>query len=468
VTRLSLCIIARNEEAELPDCLASVRGAVDQVVVVDTGSTDRTRELAQAAGALVLDRPWDDDFAAPRNLAARHATGDFILVMDADERLAAGAGRTLRALLRRPAFDLGMVRLHNAARREAPAAAVLSGAARTGGPILLPRVVRRTEDLEWRGAIHENVADWMLRGQRRRALLPVDLIHYGYLPDVLQARGKRERNQALLRRRIELEPDDVTPSGYLALELIEDGRYDEAREVMDRAWPLVERQPAWRCLARPAVARGILALRRTDAEGVLEAARVGEGRNGPHPDFDFLRGMALEIQALRAPAGGPARAELLEAAEAAYLSCARRLDEEGPFELVAAASPARARLQLGGVRYLRGRWPEALRACSEALQLEPASPDARIGAAEVLVELGRAAQALEILQPALGALADAWLVAASAAHRLGALEDARLFLGKARGLAAGGYQRIHRRLRQAALEAALAPPAAPPPPAPHQ
>jgi len=462
MTRLTLCLIARDEEAELPACLESVRGAVDEIVLVDTGSTDRTREVARAAGALVLERPWDDDFAAPRNLAARHATGDFILVLDADERLAPGAGKALRQLLRRPAFDLGMVRLHNARTRDAAPAQVLSGAARTGDPVLLPRVVRRTEDLEWRGAIHENVADWLLRGQRRRVLLPVDLLHYGYLPDVLQARRKRERNQTLLRRRIELEPDDMTPSGYLALELIEDGRFDEAREVLDRAWPLVDRQPAWRCLARPAVARGILALRRADAEGALEAARVGEGRNGPHPDFDYLRGMGLEIQAMRAPGAGPERARLLAEAEAAYASAARRLDEEGPFELLAAASPLRTRLQLAVVRYLRGQWPDALRACGEALKLEPGSAEARTAAAEVLVELGQATKALEILRPALGSGPDAWLVAASAAQRLGADGDARVFLGKALAQSGGGYQRIHRRLRQAALEATLGP-AAPQP-----
>ena len=313
MTRLSLCLIARDEEAELPACLESVRGAVDEVVLVDTGSTDRTCEVARAAGAVVLTRPWDDDFAAPRNLAARHATGDFILVLDADERLAPGAGAALRSLLRRPEFDLGLVRLHNAASRGAAPAEVLSGQARVGQPVVLPRVLRRTPDLEWRGAIHENVADWLLRGQRTRLVLPVDVLHYGYLPDVLQARNKRERNRTLLRRSIEREPGDVTAYGYLALELVQDGLFEEARAVVERAWPLVPSQPAWRCLARPAVARGILALRRADAEGALEAAQVGEARSGPHPDWDFLRGHG---------AGDPGRAD--RRGRAAGPPCSRR------------------------------------------------------------------------------------------------------------------------------------------------
>ena len=116
MARLSLCLIAKNEEALLPGCLESVRGHVDDIVLVDTGSTDRTMAIAREAGATVLERPWDDDFSAPRNLAARHARGEWILMLDADERLAPGAGRALERAVKRGGFDVGMVRLHNAAR----------------------------------------------------------------------------------------------------------------------------------------------------------------------------------------------------------------------------------------------------------------------------------------------------------------------------------------------------------------
>ena len=66
---LSLCVIARNEEAMLSGCLESVAGVVDEIVVVDTGSTDRTIEVALAHGARVLEKPWTDDFSAARNAA---------------------------------------------------------------------------------------------------------------------------------------------------------------------------------------------------------------------------------------------------------------------------------------------------------------------------------------------------------------------------------------------------------------
>jgi tetratricopeptide (TPR) repeat protein len=426
------------------------------VVVVDTGSADRTRELAREAGALVLERPWDDDFAAPRNLAARHATGDWLLVLDADERLAAGGGPGLRRLLARAAFDVGMVRLHNASTPTDAAAEVLSGAARRGPVILLPRLVRRTPDLAWTGAIHENVGEWLLRRGGTRAVVPVDLVHYGYVFDEPLAARKRERNVALLRRQIERQPDDTTPHGYLALELMDAGRNEEAGEVLEAAWARLDRQPPYRCFARVAVARAILALRRADGAGAVEAARVGEGRNGGHPDFDYLRGVALEIQAMRAGGASAEGARLLAEAEAAHLSALRRLRGEGPFDFLGAASEARALVQLGVVRYLRRSPAEALRAYGEALQVEPESAAARIGAAEVLVDLGDPAKALQVVEPALSAQPDGWLVAACAAERLGALQDARTFLDRARERLGTGFQHAHRTIRLHQLERALA------------
>ena len=113
--KLTLCVIARDEEAMLPDCLASVRGVVDEIVVVDTGSKDATPAIAANAGARVVERAWDDDFSAARNAGLEACSGDWVLVLDADERLAPGAGKALRRALRDPSFHCGLLPLHNAA-----------------------------------------------------------------------------------------------------------------------------------------------------------------------------------------------------------------------------------------------------------------------------------------------------------------------------------------------------------------
>ena len=78
-------MIVRDEEENLPHCLESVRGIFDEIVVVDTGSIDRTREIAREFGAQVFDFAWIDDFAAARNAALAHATGDYAFWLDADD-----------------------------------------------------------------------------------------------------------------------------------------------------------------------------------------------------------------------------------------------------------------------------------------------------------------------------------------------------------------------------------------------
>ncbi len=88
---LALSMIVKNGERDLPDCLASVRGVVDEIVVADTGSSDASIEIARAAGARVISIPWENDFAKARNLSLAEVTSDWLLLLDADERLDAGA-----------------------------------------------------------------------------------------------------------------------------------------------------------------------------------------------------------------------------------------------------------------------------------------------------------------------------------------------------------------------------------------
>jgi hypothetical protein len=97
--KVSLTMIVKNEEANLPHCLASVEGVFDEIVIVDTGSTDRTKEIAREFGAKVFDFVWIDNFAAARNEALSHATGDYIFWLDADDVVEPGQREKLVALL---------------------------------------------------------------------------------------------------------------------------------------------------------------------------------------------------------------------------------------------------------------------------------------------------------------------------------------------------------------------------------
>ena len=85
--KINLVMIVRNEERSLERCLKSAEHLVDDIIIADTGSADRTKEIARNAGALVLEYEWNDDFSAARNFALDHSDGDWNLVLDADETL---------------------------------------------------------------------------------------------------------------------------------------------------------------------------------------------------------------------------------------------------------------------------------------------------------------------------------------------------------------------------------------------
>lgn len=85
MTELSLCMIVKNEEERLARCLSSVQGAVDEIIILDTGSTDGTKDVALRFTQRVYDYAWDDDFSAARNASFAYATRPFILWLDADD-----------------------------------------------------------------------------------------------------------------------------------------------------------------------------------------------------------------------------------------------------------------------------------------------------------------------------------------------------------------------------------------------
>ena len=97
---LSLCMIARNEESHLSRCLAGIRKMVEEIIVVDTGSDDRTIDIARAFGARVFEMQWQNDFAGARNYSLAQASGDWILVLDADEVIAPKDAEQIRSVIK--------------------------------------------------------------------------------------------------------------------------------------------------------------------------------------------------------------------------------------------------------------------------------------------------------------------------------------------------------------------------------
>ena len=164
---VSLCVIAKDEARVLPDMFRSVSGVVDEIVFVDTGSIDNSVAIARAVGAKVVHYEWNDDFAAARNRALEASSGDWVLVLDCDERLAPGAGAVIRQAVDEEGFELGMLPLYNATRSDASPEEILSGVACDEAPTLLPRLLRRDPDLRWTGRVHESVSEWVTSHNKR-------------------------------------------------------------------------------------------------------------------------------------------------------------------------------------------------------------------------------------------------------------------------------------------------------------
>lgn len=199
---LSLCMIVKNEEHTLRDCLASVRDVADEIVIVDTGSTDGTVAIAKEFGATVGYFEWIGDFAAARNEALKLCTGEWILYLDADERLDPASAPLVRHMLSRLPDVVGaaictIVSPHRQVDD--------STETHRGG---YPRIFRNYgyPRVEFRGRVHEQITPAILECGGEVVSTDVIIRHIGYDIDREQMESKVKRNYELLIRHVQEEP----------------------------------------------------------------------------------------------------------------------------------------------------------------------------------------------------------------------------------------------------------------------
>jgi tetratricopeptide (TPR) repeat protein len=404
----------------------------------------------------VFDFPWCDDFAAARNEALRRARGGWVLILDADERLAPGSGARLRAAVHEAVFDCGMLRLHDAARVDASAEDVLSGRARQAEIQLVPRLLRRADGLSYVDPIHENVMPWLVRRGTKVAGVDVDVVHLGATKEVVDARGKLARNIRLLRVRLARDPADLGAYGYLAHDYMRQGAMDDALATAELGWTHALAAPTiTTSLHRLVTARAYLLIGRRRFAEARDTIRRARALEGDCPDYAFFDGYAAESEALDA-ADSPRRAELLVAARAGYRGCLAFGNRVFAQSFVTGARGAYGRTRLATVELLLGNYSVAVRIFEAATALSAGDRAARLGIAEATLRIGDAGAALKLLQPLLDHSPDAWIVGASAALTLGRADDARVFVECAEARTAVGFVAAHRRRTLADLRGALA------------
>ena len=238
---ISLCMIVKDEEEMLPDCLASCAAGVDEMIIVDTGSSDRTIEIAESFGATVLHFGWNGSFSDARNHGIDRATGTHILWMDADERLEAEDATLLRALAAQPYREAHWLVETNFTGQEEVG---------TAANHLALRLWRHRPPYRFSGAIHEQIRVSMpIDLPERFAISTLRIRHYGYLKSRIEERNKHERNLTLLLAELERTPHNAFTHFNLGTEYVAMDDIAKAHEHLEESYRLIQREQGWQEIA---------------------------------------------------------------------------------------------------------------------------------------------------------------------------------------------------------------------------
>lgn len=354
---VTAAIIARNEERCIARCLESLQGAVDDVIVVDTGSTDDTKAIASRYGARVFDFEWNDDFSAARNFGSAQVKTDWVIWVDADEwldpedidnpRIVAGLFSTLNAPM--------VVQV----------AQVNPLPHRTESAYDIPRMYPTSYGIRWRRRIHEQIMP--APGTEQWPPSPsvnIRLLHDGYDKDVIDRSSKLTRNIKLLRKAVEEDPDDISAWGFLGRDLFHHDEYHESikafieleKRVDESSWYYKQRLPEMRTFY-------IAALIATDQFDAAHAVALQGTKDTPEYPIHWFDLGKLELRLLEM--------RLAKARQAFYNADVTAKTWQGGTSLDPSIGQWRAKAGMGDVAKLSGNLVEATRIYQQAYREAP-------------------------------------------------------------------------------------------------
>lgn len=223
--RISCVMIVKNEEVFLEKCLLSIKDWVDEIIIVDTGSDDETVNIARRFTEKIYFHAWEGSFSKARNDAARHATGDWIFIIDGDEELIAGNGPKLREAIKTAgpadAFLITTVSIygggHKTARHNSE------------------RLFRNNGIIHYESIVHNRVVGCTCTKPTK-----IEIMHYGYNVDSKKANEKFIRTETLLKKQISESPDKPLPHHYLGTSYLAKGAFRECIVESEKAIELAE------------------------------------------------------------------------------------------------------------------------------------------------------------------------------------------------------------------------------------
>jgi tetratricopeptide (TPR) repeat protein len=318
--KLSACLIVRNEAETLPGCLAALRDHVAEMVVVDTGSSDETAELAERLGARVLRSTWRDDFSLARNAALAAATGDYCLMVDADEVVESDGWARLDAFLAPGTRRHGNVTIAS----DTPEGRQYSS---------IRRLCRNDGGFAYVGRIHEQ----LLGPPGHGGDTGLRVIHSGYTDAAMQRGDKTRRNLALLHLELAARPDDAYVRFQLGRTCARNKQPEVAVGHFEAALRTIAADAPYFCPLVVSLGYALKACGRAPAALLL--VESCKPRLGDSPDLWFLEGL-LAMQTGDAP-------RML----AAFETCVR-LGETTRYDTVEGVGTYRAHFNLGAFHEL--------------------------------------------------------------------------------------------------------------------
>ena len=218
-------MIVKNEEKNLPSCLKSVLDLVDEMIVVDTGSTDNTKQIAIDLGAKVYDYPWQNNFAQARNHGLQYVTKDWVLVLDADEILSPKAIPQIKQLTQKEDNLVVNLIRHEIGALSSPYSS-------------LSRLFRRHSDINFSRPYHALIDDAvidLLEKENHWKIIDLGEIaiqHYGYQPEIIMSQDKTQRAKTAMESYLAEYPDDAYTCSKLGSLYIDIGKFRKGLNLL--------------------------------------------------------------------------------------------------------------------------------------------------------------------------------------------------------------------------------------------
>jgi glycosyltransferase involved in cell wall biosynthesis len=372
MSKLSLCTIVKNEEVSLPKCLASVKDTVDEMVILDTGSTDRTVEIAREFGARVYNFQWCDDFSAARNEALKYVQGDWILILDADEVLNPEIGPEMRAAIANPNYLVVNLIRQEVGASQSPYS-------------LLSRLFRHHPALKFSRPYHALIDDSVAQLRQKETnwkivdLPSVAIFHYGYQPEAINALDKYERARKAMTGFLAQHPNDSYTCSKLGGLYLQIGQEKEGIRLLKRGLKCNRGNPHTTYELHYHLANAYARQQKLEPAAkhyrkAIEQPILAQLKIGAYNNLGSLLQLAGDL-----------------------------LNAQRAYEIALQITPdfAVGYYNLGMTLKAMGRWQEAIAAYQKALKLAPNYAACHQNLGVVLYKVGKLAESLESFQKAI-------------------------------------------------------------------